>query len=83
MPVRVIITEGTCADIRQACPLVEGIKPEMVIADKAYSVDSFRKHLDGEKIQAVIPAIRRGNRSQITYDENGFLNLKCSSSDLI
>ena len=86
MPARVIITEGACADIRQACPLVEEIKPEAVIADKAYSAHSFRKHLEEEKIQAVIPPIQRGNCSQITYDkhlykvrhlvENTFLNLK-------
>ncbi len=86
MPVRVIVTEGTCADIRQACPLVEGIKPENVIADRAYSAHSFRNHLEGEKIQAIIPPIQRGNRSQITYDkhlykvrhliENTFLNIK-------
>ena len=86
LPVRVIITEGTCADIRQACSLVEGIRAEAVIADKAYSVNSFREYLKEEKIEAVIPPIQRGNHSQITYDkhlykirhliENTFLKLK-------
>lgn len=85
-PIRVIITEGTCADIRQACYLVDGVKPETVIADKAYSAHCFRKHLEVKKIKAIIAPIQRGNRSQITYDkylykirhfiENTFLNLK-------
>ena len=86
MPVRIIITEGTCADIRQAYPLVEGLNPKVVIADKAYSAKTFRNQLEEDDIQAVIPEIQRGNKPQKQYDkqlykvrhfiENTFLHLK-------
>ena len=50
MPVRIIIIEGTCADIRQAYSLVEGLSPKVIIiADKAYSAHSFRSFIS-EKI---------------------------------
>ena len=62
MPVRIIITEGIGADIRQAYPLVEGLSPKIVIADKAYSAKAFHNQLDEDDIQAVIPDIQRGNR---------------------
>ena len=86
MPVRIIITEGTSADIRQAYTLVEGLSPKVVIADKAYSATAFRNQLEEDDIQAVIPDIRRGNTPQKQYDkqlykvrhfiENTFLYLK-------
>lgn len=86
IPVRIIITEGTCADIRQAYPLVEGLNPKVVIADKAYSAKTFRNQLEEDDIQAVIPEIQRGNKPQKQYDkqlykvrhfiENTFLHLK-------
>ena len=86
MPVRIIIAEGTCADIRQAYPLVEGLSPKIVIADKAYNAKVFHNQLDEDDIQAVIPDIKRGNKPQKQYDkqlykvrhliENTFLHLK-------
>ena len=54
MPVRIIITEGPCADIRQTYTLIEGLSPKVVIADRAYSAKSFRNQLKEADIQAVI-----------------------------
>ena len=62
MPVRIIITEGTCADIRQASPFVGGLSPKVVIADKAYSAKAFRNQLEEDDIQAVIPENHRGDK---------------------
>ena len=36
MPVRLAVTAGTVADCSQALPLIEGIKAEHLLADKAY-----------------------------------------------
>ena len=86
MPVRIIITTGSCSDIGQAFPLIQGIDARFVLADKAYSAHRFREQLKENDVQAVIPPIQRGNRSLIEYDkylykmrhiiENTFLSLK-------
>ena len=85
MPVRIIISAGSCSDIGQAFPLIQGIDARFVLADKAYRVHRFREQLKENDVQAVIPPIQRGNRSLIEYDkylyirhiiENTFLSLK-------
>ena len=86
MPVRIIITAGSCSDIGQTFPLIQGIDVRFVLADKAYSAHRFREQLKENGVQAVIPPIQRGNRSLIEYDkylykmrhiiENTFLALK-------
>jgi len=86
MPVRIIITAGSCSDIGQAFPLIQGIDARFVLADKAHSAHRFREQLKENDVQAVIPPIQRGNRSLIEYDkylykmrhiiENTFLSLK-------
>ena len=69
MPVRIIITAGSCSDIGQAFPLIQGIDARFVLADKAYSAHRFREQLKENDVQAVIPPIQRGNRSLIEYDK--------------
>ena len=69
MPARIIITEGICADIWQTYPLVEGLSPRVVIADKAYSAKAFRNQLEEDDIQVVIPEGQRGNKPQKQYDK--------------
>ena len=69
IPVRIIIIEGTCADIRQAYSLVEGLSPKLVIADKAYSAKVFRNQLEKDAIQALIPESQRANKPQKEYDK--------------
>ena len=41
MPLRVIIAEGTRADCKEASPLIDGISAEVLLADRAYGVDSI------------------------------------------
>ena len=86
MPVRIILTEGTRTDIRQAYSLVERLSPKLVIANRAYSAKAFRNQLEEDDIQAVIPESQRGNKPQKEYDkqlvkvrhfiENTFLHLR-------
>lgn len=39
MPLRVIITEGTRADCKEALPLIDGMSAEALLADRAFDVD--------------------------------------------
>ena len=85
MPVRVIITDGTTADCKQAENLIQGIKAEHLLADKAYDTDAIISQCKNNKIQAVIPP-KRNRKEQREYDkdlyksrhliENAFLHLK-------
>ena len=52
MPVRIIITAGSCSDIGQTFPLIQGIDVRFVLADKAYSAHRFREHLKENGVQA-------------------------------
>lgn len=55
MPIRVIITDTTTADCIQASKLVEGIKAEHLLADKAYDTDAILKDSGDSDINPVIP----------------------------
>ena len=50
-----LLTGGQVADVRMALDLVQGVKAEKVIADKAYDADWLLHYLDSEGIEAVIP----------------------------
>jgi len=68
-PVRVHLTPGQWADSPQALPLLMGLKPLAVVADKAYDTNNIVQSLTKQNIQAVIPP--KANRiDQRTYDEN-------------
>ena len=41
MPVRVLATEGTAADCRQAVELIEGMDAERLLADKACGTNAI------------------------------------------
>ena len=68
LPVRIIITAGSCSDIGQSFPLIQGIDARFVLADKAYRAHRFREQLKENDVQAVIPPIQRGNGALIEYD---------------
>ena len=50
-----LLTGGQKADVTMALNLVQAIKPERVIADKAYDADWLLYYLDSEDIEAIIP----------------------------
>lgn len=61
-PVAVSLTPGQAADITQAMPLLEGLAPEAVIADKGYDCDTLVETLEARQITPVIPP--KANRRQ-------------------
>ncbi|MEZ5534342.1 MAG: IS5 family transposase [Thiolinea sp.] len=85
MPVRFIVTEGTCADCTQAVDLIEGFEADYLMADKAYDVDELLAQARKQGMEPVIPSKknRREPREhdQVLYKhrhlvENAFLHLK-------
>ena len=85
MPLRVIITEGTCADCTQALPLIDGMTAEYLLADKGYDSDAIVEQDKAQSMNPVIPP-RKNRKEQRIYDkalykhrhlvENAFLYLK-------
>lgn len=85
MPVRVIVTEGTTHDSKEATGLIEGIKAGYLLADKAYDSDELILQAKNQGMEAVIPP-RRNRKIQRDFDkhlyklrhlvENAFLHLK-------
>jgi putative transposase len=58
----IVLTGGQTADVKMALDLVQGLKPNKVIADKAYDADWLLHYLDSEGMEAVIPP--KANRLQ-------------------
>ena len=61
-PLGSILTAGQDSDIIQAPALIEGLDPDMVIADKAYDANDFIQMIQDMGAMVVIPA--RSNRNQ-------------------
>ena len=57
---RFILTGGETHDVTQAQALLEGIEPEVVIADKGFDSDELIAHIRARGAKAVIPP--RSNR---------------------
>ncbi len=53
-----VLTGGQRADVKASLDLMGAMKPERVIADKAYDADWLLHYLDSEGIEAVIPPKR-------------------------
>jgi transposase len=85
MPVRILITQGTAADCRQAGNLVEGIDADALLADRAYDTDEIVTMAQAAGMEIVIPP-KKNRKVQREYDkylyrlrhlvENAFLMLK-------
>ena len=82
MPVRFLVTEGTRADCREACKLIEGIDADNLFADRAYDIVEAAQ---AAGMEVVIPP--KKNRKEAReykkhlYEfrhlvENAFLHLK-------
>ena len=52
---RVHLTPGQWADSPQALPILSGLHPLAVVADKAYDTNAIIQTLTKQKIQVVIP----------------------------
>ena len=85
MPIKIIVTEGTTADCKQAMPLIKGIVADVLIADRAYDTNEIIEFALQSGMQVVIPP-KKNRIGQRDYDEyiytlrhlveNAFLKLK-------
>lgn len=85
MPVRVLITEGTQADCKEAIHLIEEISAETLLADGGCDTDKIIAYATTAGMEIVISA-KRNRKEQRRYDnylyrlrhlmENAFLLLK-------
>lgn len=85
MPVRILITEGTRADCKEAVHLIGGITAECLLADKGYDTQEIIDYARHNGIETVIPP-KSNRKEQREYDkylytlrhlvENAFLHLK-------
>ena len=85
MPVRILITEGTRADCKEAIHLIEGLFADFLLADKGYDTQAIIDYACACGMTAVIPP-KRNRKEQRVYDkylyklrhlvENAFLHLK-------
>ena len=85
MPVRILVTEGTRADCKEAIHLIEGISAEALLADRGYDTNEIIAYAQDAGMDIVIPS--KKNRKHLReYDtylyrlrhlvENAFLMLK-------
>lgn len=56
MPVRVLITEGTRADCKEAIHLIDGISAETLLADRGYDTNQIIAYAADTGMNIVIPA---------------------------
>lgn len=70
---RFCLTGGEAGDSPQALPLLGGLQPASLSADKAYDTDAILRHLADQGIEAVIPP-RSHRRVQRHFDRHQYKN---------
>jgi transposase len=68
-PLRFYLTGGQEADIKQADALIEGLRTQAVVADKAYDADALLARIAARGAVAVIPPMSH-RKEQRTYDRH-------------
>ena len=68
MPVRILITEGTRADCKEAVHLIEGISAEVLLADRGYDTNAILAYVASAGMETVIPP-KKNRKEQRQYDE--------------
>jgi transposase len=63
------LTGGEAADVNSAAPLIEGLKVDAVIADKAYDADELVDIIEASGATVVIPP-RKNRKEQRAYDRH-------------
>ena len=61
------MTAGQASEYGQANALIEGFKPQYVLADRGYDSDGFIKAIENKGAAAVIPS-RRGRKEPRNHD---------------
>ena len=70
-PLGSILTAGHDSDIIQAPALIEGLDPDMVIADQAYEVNDLIRMIQDMGAMVVIP-VRSNRNQQREYDHHWY-----------
>lgn len=70
---RFSLTGGQAGDSPQALPLLQGLQPDSLSADKAYDTDAILDYLAANDIEAVIPP-RSHRRVQRPFDRHQYKN---------
>ena len=52
---RIVVTEGTAADVSHAIELIERVKAKYLLADKTYDSDAFVECAQANGMSAAIP----------------------------
>ena len=68
MPVRIIVTEGTRADCKEAIHLIEGINAGVLLADRGYDTNEIIDYAIKSNMKVVIPP-KKNRIEQREYDE--------------
>ncbi len=68
MPIRVFVTEGTTADCTPAILLIEDIKTEYLLADRAYDTNKIMEYTSSNMIKPVIPS-KKNRKQKRKYDK--------------
>ena len=68
MPFRVAVIEGTRADCKEACALIDGLSAEMLLADRGYDSNELIDKAIESGCQPVIPP-KKNRREQRDYDK--------------
>lgn len=85
MPVKAVVTEGTRADCKEACALIDGLSAEALLADRGYDTDKIVEMAIRAVVTPIIPP-KKNRKAQRDYGkyvyklrylvENAFLHLK-------
>lgn len=68
MPVKILVTEGTGADCKEAVHLIEGISAEALPVDCGYDTDDIVSYVLSQNMEVVIPP--KKNRKELReYDQ--------------
>lgn len=71
LPVRITLTPGNAHDASQVAELIEGLRPDAVIADKAYDSRAVADLIQAQGAEVVIPSL--SNRAQQrAYDQQKY-----------
>ena len=68
-PLKIKLTPGQDADIKQAAELLEGIETSAVLADKGYDSDELVDNLNEKGCKSIIPP-RKNRKQQREYDKH-------------
>ncbi|USF28464.1 hypothetical protein N510_003425 [Firmicutes bacterium ASF500] len=68
MPVRILVTEGTRADCKEAVHLIEGISTETLLADRGYDTNDILAYVVSAGMEPVIPP-KKNRKEQRGYDK--------------